>query len=602
MGVFLVKLEQTIGVCLVSQDIRERIQRGLIHVPHFNEERIQPSSFEPTLGNEVFMLDTEEGLFQPRAHETVYQTLLTLPLNRRRSHSLEGGFELKRGFTYLLPLEERVRMDGLVCIKSSPKSSTGRVFLNTRLIADYNPYMDELSLSHHADYLHLWLVVQPLVFNVIVTPGLSLNQLRFLTAYDAQLTPAEIHEEIQRHPLLFQDIGGAVPASHVITSDGLEIHLDLSGKATEGIVGLRARHNPEPLDLSKKGTAKAEEYFEPMKGEKGEMKLRMVKGEYYLLSTTEVLRIPQHLNVEMQRFSSARFTGPLDFAGFVDNGFIGDLVLEPRSDELSSIILEHGMPIGSLKVFRTSLSDKLYGEKTGAHYQHQYGPRTAKFLQPFDFTMAAKNYEKLNRQVLVQDERALRDYNNGEGFLFLRRHQGFQLLDLIQEGGFFHSRYDCEDDERVLQIIPYVLLFGKENTIFSYVRASHIKDFGDPRLFGKYSIGLGGHIIPTDGPQYLENCIKREVIGEEVDVHGICSEPRLMGTLMRRDQPVDRVHFGLIYALHTNGEVSVKESSLVSGRMVPFEQLQHDPDVAKKYETWSTALIPHLPDIYQRSL
>ncbi len=590
-------LDQRIGLCLASQEILERIRNGRITTSGNVHSRIQPSSFEPTLSGEVFMLDTEtDGLFQPRRDQTVYQTLLELPLNRRRSASLAGGYELKKGFTYLLPLEERISMEGLVCVRSSPKSSTGRVFLNTRMVADYNPYLDEIGTNSCDKMLQLWLVVQPLAFNVVVRPGLSLNQLRFMTSYDAQLTPSEIDEEMKISPLLFTGADCETAAPHIINSDGLEIHLDLTGKATQGIIGLRARHNPESVDMSKSNLYKAEEFFEPLKGEG---KMKMVRGEYYLLSTKEVLNVPSHLDVEVKRYSSSRFTGPLDFAGFVDNGFIGDLVLEPRSDELSSIVLEDGMPIGSLMVFRTSVPDKLYGQESGAHYQRQCGPKTAKFFKPFDFAMAAKNYDKLSRMVLVQDADVLLQYND-EGFKFLAPHIEKDLRDDIQRG-FFQSRYDCEDDQRLLQIIPYVLLFGPDENIFVYQRADKIKDYGDQRLFGKSSIGLGGHIIPADCPSYLESCIRREVETEEVEIKGEYSKPRLMGTLMQPDLDVDKVHFGLIYALHTQGDVIPKESSIKSGRMVRFDELPGAADAHHPYETWSNVLIPHLSNIYRLS-
>jgi deoxycytidine triphosphate deaminase len=115
--------------CLASQEIRARIKEGRIKTP-FDELRIQPSSFEPIIGDEIYVLDTEAGAFQPDENQTVYGTLLQLPEKRRQKVDIGGGFELKKGFTYLVPLEDRIILSPGEYVKSSPKSSLGRVFVN----------------------------------------------------------------------------------------------------------------------------------------------------------------------------------------------------------------------------------------------------------------------------------------------------------------------------------------------------------------------------------------------------------------------------------------------------------------------------------------
>ncbi|MEK6950115.1 MAG: 2'-deoxycytidine 5'-triphosphate deaminase [Nanoarchaeota archaeon] len=600
------------GFCLASQQLWEQIVQGNIVTPFTNFSRtgerfndpslemlVQPSSLEPQLTADCFILDTEtKGIFRPQHQESIYRTLLQLPGRQRQKVSLADGFELRKGFTYLLPLAEKVKLTSESYIKSSPKSSYGRLFVHTRLLADYNPCYDEIHGHYHPqELLQLWLLLQPLAFNLIVYPGLTLNQLRFFQGKDAQLSSSSIEEEFSSYPLLRRKEGNdlAPIETPIITEDGLQIHLDLSGRDTEGIVALRARHNPLPLDLKKKGEYDAEHFFEPVV----QKQMTIRRGEYYLLSSAEILTIPPHLNVELESHSHIGIHGPLHFAGFVDNGFQGDLVFEVRSDEIADMELSDGMPISKLKVYRTAVPDKLYGEASGAHYQLQVGPRPAKFFKPFDFTLAARNYEKLDRLVLVQDALILnRHCHQKAGFEFIVEEEAAALFKDI-ERGFFQSRYDCEFDELILQIIPYVILFGPNQQVFSYVRASNIKEYGDRRLFGKHSIGLGGHILPSDAPQYVLTCLEREV-KEEVEVCGWSGQPKLAGTLMAYDQPVDRVHFGLIYTLHTEGSVQLKESSLVSGKMMPLKELVDDPDQEHKFETWSRILIPFLPELCRR--
>ncbi len=594
--------------CLVSQDIRRRIIDGSI-TTHFSdlslddrgyfndnnlESMIQPMSFDSTLSNEIFILDTEEGMFRPKRDRSVYRTLLELPLRKRHRADISNGFEIKRGFTYLVPLSERIKLREGEYIKSSPKSSFGRLFSRTRLLADYNPGFDEVHAYYKPDtHLQQWLLIQSPVFNLIVRPGIALNQLRFFHKEHNQLNATEIREEYKKNPLLYIKQNNQLAPAIPIISDGLQIHLDLSGESTEGIVGLKTGNNPEPIDLSKKGFYDVESFFEPVLQKSRAISIK--KDEHYLLVSYEVLSIPPHLSAELRSHSHVGLDGKLHFAGFADPGFKGDLVFEIQSHE--NMQIEDGMPLSRLDIFRTDeIPDKLYGEDIGSHYQSQKGPRTAKYFKPFEIDHAAKKISKLDRLVLVQDAKVLTAHRkNREVF---EQADNTTLLFNDIRNGFFHSRYDCEDDELVLQPITYLLIFGPNSTIFSYIRAENIKDYGDRRLFGKHSIGVGGHIIPSDGPAYINLCLERE-LNEEVEIKMRLSEPKFVGTLIQYNTPVDRVHFGLVFTIHAD-EVRTKESSLHSGRMIDIKELTNDSDYPQKYESWSKTLIPHLSNLYEQ--
>ncbi len=604
------------GQCLPSQRLRQKIVKGEIKVENISlakdekgwfsntdlESRIQPASFEPTIGDELYILDTELlGGFRPGNNETVRRSLLRLPQRQRLKVQIDSsGFELKTGFTYLFPLEERISLKEGERVESSPKSSTGRVFLRTRMLADCNPTYEEIHYSEGcSNFLQPWLLVQPLTFNTIIRPGDSLNQLRFFEGDNAMLTSSEIRMEMEKHPIVRKK-GENEKVKPNIT-DGIQIHADFTGENMEGIVGLRARRNPLPIDLRKIGVYDAENYFEPIVIRDGKVEIK--RGEHYLLTSAEVLSIPPHLSVQLKRHSIIGLSGPVDFAGFIDNGFEGDLVFELRSDEPRNITAEAGLlPVSKLEIFRSEVPDKIYGKSIGSSYQQQTGIRPAKGFRKFDYGLAARNYAKLNRDVLVMDAKdILKHHQTKEPFSWISEAEGKNLLNCIKEG-FFHSRYDCESDEMILQPIPYVLILGEGGKIFSYVRSKEIKDYGDTRLFGKHSIGLGGHIQRKDAPDYIERCLSRE-IGEEVNIHGKSSPPKLIGTLMAYDKPVDRVHFGLVYVipLAKRGYVAPKEASIITGRMISLDEIEKDRQAHEKYETWSNKLLPLLPEIYSRT-
>ncbi len=607
--------EAVLGYSLVSQQIREEIVAGNIIVPEGNigvrtdgkfedqglESRVQPSSFEPTLGSTAFILDDERhSAFRPRKSNTVLNELMRLPRSQRNEVDISRGFELKKGFTYLIPLRESISLGDAKTLHCSPKSSTGRVFSRTRVLMDYNPRFDRIDELGDSRQRRLWMMVQPGPFNMIVHPGLTLVQIRPFNGVNVSLSQRELMDAYKKDPMLWERNGeNHVPLlGETISDNGLELNLDLSGSMTHGVVGLRARRTPEPIDLSKKEAYDPENFFEPVIPKEGRVSL--VPGEHYLLVSSGELRIPPGFSCELRRHSENGVRGSWDEAGFVDPGFRGDLVSEAVINERGSVEIpaDERFPVSALEFFRNSVSpDKIYGAGIGSNYQGQRGIKVSKHFRPFDFARAAKEYEKLNREVLVCDPRTLMQFRTTvEGFEPISPKNADELVKFIEREGFFQSRYECETDTMVLQPIPYGVLFGKDS-VFSYVRAKEIKDYGDRRLFGKLSIGVGGHIGRNDSPNKVRRCIERE-LAEEVEVQGTLSEPRIIGMLFARDEPVDRFHFGLVYTCKTDGLVKLKEKSGSLDRMMPLEEAPH---YGARYETWSRILVPHLETIYKFS-
>ncbi len=632
------------GYCLVSQQIRGLVKTGRIITSLSSETnekgqfrdqnleaRVQPSSFEPTIGQSVFVLDPDQlSAFLPHPNETVELALAKIPMRQRPERELIPGFELKRGHTYLMPLNEKLILEFGTSIRASPKSSIGRLFPIVRLVTDYNHCFDKINPVQKDTELSTWLLVQPTAFNLLVSPGQSLNQLRFFQGENASLSQSEIAEENRRTPFLYvrnaksisehpkipevkeeffdvKDGESVRPADVTITDDGLQLGFDLTGTNTHGIVALKARKNPDAIDISKNKDYNAEEFFKPVLAQ--DHKIGFENQGRYLIASRGELRIPSHLSAELRQFSGTGITGVFHQAGFVDPDFSGDLVFEACFMEQGGVVLdaEDTRPASALEFFRTSeIPDKLYGEAIGSNYQRQLGSRPSKHFKPFDFETAARNDQRLSRDVLVHQAKALTSFRlNPEGFEPLRQEDASQLITRIQTEGFFHSRYDCEDDGMVLQPIPYVIVHDDSGKVFCYRRAVNKKYYGETKLFGKYSIGLGGHISRKDAPEYVIDCLHRE-LGEEVKITGEFSKPRLAGTLMSHEKPVDKVHFGLIYSVQVRGTVEPNEKSIGWYQMCSINELNemHKRFSAlplkednEEFETWSRILIPHLAKI-----
>ncbi|MBS3167943.1 2'-deoxycytidine 5'-triphosphate deaminase [Candidatus Woesearchaeota archaeon] len=595
----------TRGYALNSQDIRNLIVEGRLVVPEGNfkgsqeinncaalEKRVQPASFEPTLSGDGYVLDATG--FKGTSKDSVYRHLLHLEKRKRRKIRLDDD-HLLVGYSYLLKLNEKIKLSEGQRVKSSPKSTTGRNFLNTRLLVDYSASFDELIGREDSCVSDLWLLVQPMVFNVKASEGLTLNQLRFFQGLDSKLNDKEIIEEHIRNPmLLYSDERGTLTPAKIDNGE-LVVRLNLEGKSSSGIVGLMARQPPFVVDLSKSNGSVSEDYFEPVFAKDGRVVIEPEK--YYLFSSAEILRFGPALSSEVRATHHTGIQGMLHFAGFIDPGFLGDLVFEVRSDELKPIALEHGMPISVLDVFRCEVdADKVYGSKIGSSYQGQRGPKVSKHFTNFDYKSAAKEHGKLDRLVLVEEKESLLNNRRGR-FGFESIDSDAQRGEIIKtcEKGFFHSRYDCEGDPEVLQVIDYMLIFTNSDKVFIYRRSSDIKDYGDKRLFDKISIGVGGHVARSHGPDYIANCLRDKVLGD-VTFEEKYSEPSLVGTLYVEDEEVDKDHFGLIYATYTDGEVRVKDKSIVEGNLVDINDLIGGR-VEGVLESWTKALVPHLKAI-----
>ena len=242
---------------LPSQIIRSFIKEKKI-VAKYNEDKIQPASFEPTLSKDLYFIDTSNGLFRPSDYKTISELIHEFPRRYIKEYSIEGGFELRAGFTYLIRLNEKLSFLNDIFVKSSPKSSFGRLFVNTRLLADYNSGFDEIQTVKGKE-INLWLLVQPLAFNILVYPNISLNQLRFFKGGEELLNYKEISNELKRGNLIGQvnSLDKWVVNKQQNIFSSLRIHLDLSNSVS----GLVARKVWEPINTTRKNYYEIEDFF-----------------------------------------------------------------------------------------------------------------------------------------------------------------------------------------------------------------------------------------------------------------------------------------------------------------------------------------------------
>jgi len=162
-----------------------------------------------------------------------------------------------------------------------------------------------------------------------------------------------------------------------------------------------------------------------------------------------------------------------------------------------------------------------------------------------------------------------------------------KYLAIINKNHSFLPRAKVEDDPAWQQIIPY-LVFVNQDKIFLMKRT----DKGsDKRLHHKYSIGIGGHIRKSDlGSENIFDWAKRE-FEEEVDYQGNF-EVEILGLLNRQGEPVDEVHFGIVFRLLGDSDkIKIKEDKHALSRLATLgECFSHYQEM----EGWSQIVLDFL--------
>jgi predicted NUDIX family phosphoesterase len=153
--------------------------------------------------------------------------------------------------------------------------------------------------------------------------------------------------------------------------------------------------------------------------------------------------------------------------------------------------------------------------------------------------------------------------------------------------GRFVDRPIAEEDAALKQLIPYVVVRDGQ-LVYLMERTSA---GGDPRLHGKASIGVGGHLNPVDeGEDPLADGLRREW-SEEL-VADWEPEFRLVGLLNDDSNPVGSVHLGVVFEVRADGRpVEVRERDKLTGRFATVADVRA---TSERMETWSRLVAEHL--------
>ena len=363
---------------LPSQSIRALIDdKRILSSAPVDPAQIQPASLDLRLGSRAHRL---QASFLPgnAPVETKLDYLSLAELD------LSNPTILERGCVYLVPLLEGLDLRGEpLAAKANPKSTTGRLDVFTRLIVDGGSEFERVPVGYRGP---LYAEIMPRTFPVIVHPGLSLSQIRFIRGR-AELSDTETGKLDRDEQLIYVDDENPARAS---IRDGVELSVSLRGDGVRDVVAYRGKQNARLVDLSRVGEYEIGEFWEEIRDCPGD-RLILNPGDFYILVSRERVRVPPGYAAEMVPFDPSVGEFRIHYAGFFDPGFgygvEGDIkgtraVLEVRAHEVPFVI-EHGQVVGRLVYSRVlDVPDRIYGKSIGSSYQRQELALSKQFRRP----------------------------------------------------------------------------------------------------------------------------------------------------------------------------------------------------------------------------
>jgi len=345
---------------LPAQSIRGLIDSGAVRLEcPLVDKQLQPASMDLRLGDRAYRV---RASFLAGPGSTVANRLDQLSLHEI---PLAGGAVLETGCVYVVPLLEALALPDEMAAAANPKSSTGRLDVFTRVIADGVGVFDQVPAGYTGP---LYAEICPQTFPILVRTGSRLSQIRFRSG-------AITHDDDALRALHKKET--LVSGEADISGGGVGLSVDLSGQP-DGLVGYRAKRHTGLVDVDAVGACAVLDYWEPIRSH-ASRRLVLDPDEFYILASKEAVHVPPTHAAEMVPFNPLVGEFRVHYAGFFDPGFGHDAagghgsraVLEVRSHKVP-FVLEDGQIIGRL-VYEplTELPETLYGRDLGSHYQAQ---------------------------------------------------------------------------------------------------------------------------------------------------------------------------------------------------------------------------------------
>src|SRR5215475_9672426 len=273
---------------------------GILSENQFVPDQVQPASLDLRLG---------EGAYRVRASFLPGRTTVARRIDELKLHEipLSDGAVLETGCVYIVPLLESLALPDEISAAANPKSSTGRLDVFTRVIADETRGFDRIEPGYHGP---LYAEISPKTFPVLVRKGSRLSQIRFRHG-NALLDAGAVRALHARERLVDDDDADV--------SEGVSDGVDLSGLGPDRLVGYRAKRHTAVIDVERRSGYDVADFWEPIKA-RADASLILDPDEFYILASKEAVQVPPDYAAEMVPFDPLVGEFRVHYAGFFDPG------------------------------------------------------------------------------------------------------------------------------------------------------------------------------------------------------------------------------------------------------------------------------------------
>ena len=358
--------------------------RRIFALESFDNRHINNASLDITTDGEIYAI---EAVLKPRHQKERVRDLL--PMMGATEHGISKP--LRVGTSYLAKASIDVNFPPGIYGYANAKSTSGRLFLQSRLLVDYIAGFDTADLRDQGLSAEVWLVLEPLCFDIHL--GMSTlecySQLRIFNA-DTRFSNTDLTALLEHEDLLYRRPDGNKPPQpyrqgdlNLFTHDGSVIMtLFAQGAAPIGYQAMCAPLLQEPIDIGERGLSPTG-YFSPLyatqliPGDNNSWGVWLEANEYYLLATNELVNVPDYLSFVLKELDSRHGDTTVHFAGYADPGFFGTITLEVRSPR--RVFLRHKSPIV------TGVFERMRDETPAysGNYQGQVDTKLPKQFTPF---------------------------------------------------------------------------------------------------------------------------------------------------------------------------------------------------------------------------
>lgn len=316
--------------------------------------QIQPSSIDLSLSNECFEIKT--SFLSPNCKvrdklSNVYSKKI----------NLKNSAVFKKNKTYIVRLNEKLKLNNNINGHCNPKSSTGRLDIFCRTILDFCDEYEKIPNNYIGE---MFLEITTRSFNIKISEGDKLNQMRLNKKTIVYLSDTNLKKINKVNPLIFSN-------KNNIIDNGLKVSVDLSND--NKVCAYVAKKTSSIIDFKKIKFYNSYKFWKPLKPINKTLIIK--KNNFYILKSKEKIRIPNSLAGEMTAYDTGIGDFRVHYAGFFDPGF-GDsngsyAVLEVKTNEIPFMI-EDGQTIARIKYEKLNKKTSvLYGRNIKSNYQNQ---------------------------------------------------------------------------------------------------------------------------------------------------------------------------------------------------------------------------------------